>query len=257
MVSRLLTAEADTRIEHADTYWADILGQLYGFPRPPRWPQAAWTKGVRQVAFGRRETFEGLLLTLEAIFSMWDGALTVTNVTVDLSDSLLIADAPGTFNCAWENRWVRIVGGGRVLVTNVNVAGDELTVAKWNGLGHQKFSEAVTEATVDIRVLPFWVKEDPVRPEVLILLDEEVLGFVGSYLFPAGARDPSLDGIGGILVPDSTISGDGIPAIYLAGQEVAKPLGYALSLILPAGVKIRIRTTTWCPGESIGVSPLP
>lgn len=252
--NRLQVAEDDTRILHTDSYWGDILGQLYGFPRPPRWQQTSWLGGLREIAFGRRETFGVWLDALEEIFSF-----TAPYVTFDVAFGTNVLEGdPGDFTCAWEHRWLRVTDSTgstqRVLTGAINGDGSEIEVASQKVLGSVSLT---LTGNGTARVLPFWVQEDPVRPLVTVYLDAEMLGFVGSYLFPAGARDASLEGIGGILMPDGTVSGAGVPAIYLSGIGAADALKYALSLISQAGVKVEVKTVTWCADESLGLPSLP
>lgn len=252
--NRLQVAEDDTRIPHADSYWGDLLGQLYGFPRPPRWPQASWLGGLQEIAFGRRETIGVWLDALEDIF-----AFAAPNVTfpVTFGTNVLEGD-PGEFTCAWEHRWIRATDSEgntqRILTGSINGDGSEIEVASQKILGSVPLT---LTGDGNVTVLPFWIQEDPVRPLVTVFLDAELLGFVGSYLFPAGARDASLDGIGGILMPDGTVSGAGIPAIYLAGQGTAATLQYVLGLISQAGVKVEVRSVTWCATDTLGLPSLP
>lgn len=252
--NRLQVAEDDTRIANADTYWSDIQSQVYGFPRPPRWPQESWNEGLRETAFSRRETFGVWLDILEKVF-----AFSAPNVTYNVTfGSNALEEDPGFFNCAWEHRWVRVTDSDgnsqRILTTSINGDGSEVAVASQKILGSVPLT-LTGDGTA--RVLPFWIQEDPVRPLVVILIDAEMLGFIGSYLFPPGDRDPSLNGIGGILMPDGTVSGYQIPAIYLSGGGYAAQLRDALKLITQAGVKVEIRSVTWCTGETLGLPNLP
>lgn len=249
---RLYEATKDTVIELASDRWGDRLAQLYGFPRPPRWPQGAWMKALREVSFGRRDTFENLLLALEHVFSMWDPLLTVS---AELEADRLVAPEE-TFSCFWEHRWVRVRQGDssqRLMSLHVVEEGDELFLVPNKILGAE---QPALLGEVTVTLLPFWVVEDDVKGRVTVQIDGDALGFPATYLFPEGDRHESLEGIGGILMPDSIDPGEGIPAIYLSGEGVVRALRLALRAITPAGIKLEIVSRRWC-AEGIELPPLP
>lgn len=256
--SSLQQALADTRVPSeptTDGYWADALAQLYGFPRPPRWPQAPWMRAVHKVAYGRRDTFGVLLDCLEMVFGMWTDLLVKEGLTVEQGPYRLLGEE-GDFDCFWEHRWIR-VGDYRFQSSYASENGATLFLVGQPVLATDVPPESlVGEEDVSATLLPFWVDEDYVKGLVTVQIDSDILGFPGSYLFPPGERDEPLEGIGGILMPDGTVGAGDVPAIYLAGTGAARALQVALNLIVPAGIKVEVISRVWCE-ESPDLPGLP
>ena len=249
-LSQTESAKNDTLLTRADGEALDALGDYYQLKRPASYPLEAWRGVLKSVVYQPRGTFRVLFSALDALFSPWRDSV---QVTADINAQGQFSDASLT-STAYGHRWVKI-GSDFHWVDSVDTGTTTASLsvhrsAYWSGWSEAKNAQEVS-------FLPFYIVESSALVE--IYLDVSLLGVPPSYLQPAGATRPAGQAYGGHLLnlldldPDTLDYGDqtnGPFPLYLFGSETSGLLGDLLRQIVPAGIKVELKSRDW--GDDLG-----
>ena len=258
-LSQTEAARRDTIFTRADGYALDELSiELLGLARPATYPRDAWARMLLALVYRPRGTFRTLFAVLDALFEPWS-RLTALNVTVTASGG--VTDA--TITNAYGSRWARFVdaeSGEQTLVFVTTATTGSLQLATYGSSYFEAWSGE--ERTGTLTLLPFTLSES--RCLVTMLLDAELLSAPPSYLqSPDGSARPSSQPLGGVLLnlfdldPNTLDYGDQVQGpypLYLTGDEVDGVIGHVMRCLLPAGVRLEVRSVDF--GGQLGYGPI-
>lgn len=258
-LSQTEAARRDTIFTRADGYALDELSiELLGLARPATYPRDAWARMLLALVYRPRGTFRTLFAVLDALFEPWS-RLTALNVTVTASGG--VTDA--TITNAYGSRWGRFVdaeSGEQTLVFVTTATTGSLQLATYGSSYFEAWSGE--ERTGTLTLLPFTLSES--RCLVTMLLDAELLSAPPSYLqSPDGSARPSSQPLGGVLLnlfdldPNTLDYGDQVQGpypLYLTGDEVDGVIGHVMRCLLPAGVRLEVRSVDF--GGQLGYGPI-
>jgi hypothetical protein len=258
-LSQTEAARRDTIFTRADGYALDELSiELLGLARPATYPRDAWARMLLALVYRPRGTFRTLFAVLDALFEPWS-RLTALNVTVTASGG--VTDA--TITNAYGSRWGRFVdaeSGEQTLVFVTTATTGSLQLATYGSSYFEAWSGEERPGTLTL--LPFTLSES--RCLVTMLLDAELLSAPPSYLqSPDGSARPSSQPLGGVLLnlfdldPDTLDYGDQVRGpypLYLTGDEVDGVIGHVMRCLLPAGVRLEVRSVDF--GGQLGYGPI-
>lgn len=258
-LSQTEAARRDTIFTRADGYALDELSiELLGLSRPATYPREAWARMLLALVYRPRGTFRTLFAVLDALFEPW-ARLTALDVTVSASGG--VTDA--TITNAYGSRWAWFTdaeSGERTLVFVPTATTGSLQLATYAS----SYFEAWVgeERSGSLTLLPFTLSESGCL--VTMLLDAELLGAPPSYLqSPDGAARPTGQPLGGVLLnlfdldAETLDYGDqtrGPFPLYLTGDEVDGVLGHIMRCLLPAGVRLEVRSVDF--GGQLGYGPI-
>lgn len=241
----------DTLITKAEGFAFDKVAALYGLPRIQVIQRPYWRALVHAAAYGPRDRLGTVWAAAEAIFDQWADPLLTFPVSLDPGTPQVIT-AAGTWTCAHVGRFVRVGDLGIYWSTGFSGFDLELSpvsTALWRG------ASWASAASVDAKILPFWVKDYGAIVEILI--DAELFSAPPTYLQPnsVDAR-PAGQPIGGQLISSPVIEGADYRAIYLQGEELRGLLQVVLDSLCAAGVRVVLRSVEGCASSGLGLGSL-
>lgn len=258
-LSQTEAARRDTIFTRADGYALDELSiELLGLARPATYPRDAWARMLLALVYRPRGTFRTLFAVLDALFEPWS-RLTALNVTVTASGGVTDTAITNAYGSRWA-RFVDAESGEQTLVFVTTATTGSLQLATYGSSYFEAWGGE--ERTGTLTLLPFTLSES--RCFVTMLLDAELLSAPPSYLqSPDGSARPSGQPLGGVLLnlfdldPDTLDYGDQVRGpypLYLTGDEVDGVIGHVMRCLLPAGVRLEVRSVDF--GGQLGYGPI-
>jgi len=259
-LSQTEAARRDTLFTRAEGLALDHLSrQLYGIERPANYPRDAWAQMLRALVYQPRGTFRTVFAVFDALFAPWARLVSLGPVTVNAAGVFASADITTAHAGRWA--WFEEDGtGARVLVwvrtCTPSVGGVLSTVesAYWRAWNAAR--------TGTLYLLPFSLVEGDC--EVTVNLDAELLSAPPTYLQdPAGSARPAGVPFGGHLLnlfdldPASLDYGDQVDGpfpLYLTGADVGGLFGAVARVLLPAGVRLTVRSVAFA--DTLGYGPI-
>ena len=259
-LSQTEAARRDTLFTRAEGLALDLLSrQLYGIERPANYPRDAWAQMLRALVYQPRGTFRTVFAVFDALFAPWARLVSLGPVTVNAAGVFASADITTAHAGRWA--WFEEDGtGARVLVwvrtCTPSVGGVLSTVesAYWRAWNAAR--------TGTLYLLPFSLVEGDC--EVTVNLDAELLSAPPTYLQdPAGSARPAGVPFGGHLLnlfdldPASLDYGDQVNGpfpLYLTGADVGGLFGAVARVLLPAGVRLTVRSVAFA--DTLGYGPI-
>jgi hypothetical protein len=205
-----------------------------------------------------RGTFRTLFAVLDALFEPWS-RLTALDVTVTASGGV----TDPTITNAYGSRWAWFTdaeNGEQTLVFVTTATTGSLQLATYGSSYFEAWGGE--ERSGSLTLLPFTLSESSCL--VTMLLDAELLSAPPSYLqSPDGSARPSNQPLGGVLLnlfdldAETLDYGDQVRGpypLYLTGDEVDGVIGHVMRCLLPAGVRLEVRSVDF--GGQLGYGPI-
>lgn len=258
-LSQTEAARRDTIFTRADGYALDRLTlELLGLARPATYPRAAWALMLRALIYRPRGTFRTLFAVLDALFSPWAELAVLEGITVTSTGGVTDASITNAYGSRWA--WFTGSDGYRALVYVTSATTGSLQLATVASSYFDAWGEE--ERTGSLTFVPFTLTERGCV--VTVLLDAELLSAPPSYLqSPDGSARPAGQPFGGVLLnlfdlDDETLDfGDqtyGPFPLYLTGDDVGGVVGHVMRCLLPAGVRIEVKSSDF--GGQLGYGPI-
>lgn len=255
--SQLTRARQDLNIARAEGKALTALTQHYGFERPLFLPDNYWRECLKVLAYSAKGTPGGTFSFIEKLLDIWADS---TRFTSTLSNGEIEAPEGTSFNCAYNQRMVRIYkendegyyqNYGVFFVkqaTATTLTLSDLASSYWFGI------DLEATGNIEVKVLPFFLEET--QPGLVrVLIDREIVDFPAHYFLEDASTARDGNGYNTFFMDyfstvsderDSSIINPQRLGMFLGSDRVEGVFLETLEKILPAGVRAEIFAYSWC-----------